>query len=235
MRWFDSGNEATNQGPSDASFTVRVPKESCVLDGSQDRREGNSVLRTSLRMRKYDDSVAVEDEVAPELAPVLTAMQMGDVSLQQRSGVEEQDVRMCVGPQKRRSPESKASVGASLRITGDHEWQTESVLKPGDSLSGLERDDHDDRLRPLEPVLLFGHLHEMAFAQQSPDVAKEGQMHRRPTERGESEFLSIQRGEAKVGRSIARFHQSWPTRLRAPSIRSNMNLRRAVIRPRLSF
>jgi hypothetical protein len=157
-------------------------------------------------MRQHHDSIAVEDEVAPELAPVLTAMKIGHVPTQQRPGVEENDIGVCVSPQERRTLESKRLVGLSLWIESDHEGQPQSILEPRDSLSGLEGDDDHGRVRLLESVLLLRHLHEMAFAQQSPDVAQEGQEHGPGPQRRKSQFLSVQRGEAEVGRSIARFH-----------------------------
>jgi hypothetical protein len=123
-------------------------------------------------MRQHHDSVAVEDEVAAELAPVLTAMQIGDASLEKGLGVEPDDLGG-VDAQKRRTSESKASVCGPLRIEGDHKWEMEPALKPGDSFSGLEGDNDNDGICPLEPVHPFSHLHEMPLAKQSPDVAEE--------------------------------------------------------------
>lgn len=54
-----------------------------VLDGSEDLADGDSVFRAPLRMGQYDGSVSVEDEITPELPPVLTAPEIGDSSLQQ--------------------------------------------------------------------------------------------------------------------------------------------------------
>ena len=116
-------------------------------------------------MRQNNDSVPVENEITPELASVLTAMQTWDVPLQECSGVEGHDAGMCVGPQKGCPPKCKASVAVPVRIKRDHEGKVEPILEARGSLSRFERDDHHGRACPLEPVIAFCHLHEMAFAQ----------------------------------------------------------------------
>ncbi len=152
-------------------------------------------------MGKYDGSLSVEHEVAPELTPVLIEMDIGDASAQQRLAVEEHDIGMCVGSQERGPPKSECSIRGPIRIEGDLERQRQSILHPGNALSGLERD-HDDR-RTFEPVFQLGHLHEMAFTEKSTDVAKESQNDGRAPERIESQLLSLEGREAKIGRSIA--------------------------------
>ncbi len=104
-----------------AAGLSRRPLGSSILDGSQDRADRSSILRASLGMRKNNDSVPVEDEITPQLASVLTAMQTWDVPLQECSGVEGHDAGMCVGPQKGCPPKCKASVAVPVRIKRDHE------------------------------------------------------------------------------------------------------------------
>lgn len=164
---------------------------SSTLDRSQDRADGNSVLRTSFRMGQHEGSVPVEHEITTELASVLTSAERREASLQQGPGVEEDDIRMSVGSQKRRTSQPKDLVGVPLWVQGDLEGQIEPVLKPGGSFFGLERDDDHSRVRPPEFVLLCGHLHEMALADQSPDVAKEGKDYRRTPELRETQLVSI--------------------------------------------
>jgi hypothetical protein len=152
---------------------VGLSRARSLIDGRQDGPYLDSVLRASLSMCQHQDSVAVEDEVAAELMPVLTAMQIGDAAMKKGLGVEPDDIGMRVDSQRRRTSESKASVRAPLRIEGDHKWEMKPPLKPGDSFSGLEGDDDNHGIYLLEPVHPFGHLHEMALAKQSPDVTQE--------------------------------------------------------------
>jgi hypothetical protein len=154
-------------------ITVGLSRARSVIDGGQDGPYRDSVFRPSLSVRQHHDSVAVEDEVPAELAPVLTAMQIGDASMKKGLGVEPNDIGVSVDAQKRRPSESKASVRGPLRIEGDHKREMEPALKPNGSFSGLEGDNDNDGICLLETVHPFGHLHEMAFAKQSPDVAQE--------------------------------------------------------------
>lgn len=67
-------------------------------------------------MCQHDDSVSVEDEIAPELSSVLSAMNVGDTTMQQGLAVEEDDVGVRVRPQDRGLLQSKSSVGDHARI-----------------------------------------------------------------------------------------------------------------------
>ncbi len=49
-------------------------------------------------MSQQYDAFSIENEIAPELAPVLTMMKMGDASPYKGLSVEDDDIRMNVGP-----------------------------------------------------------------------------------------------------------------------------------------
>ncbi len=127
---------------------------------------------------------------------------------------------MGVAPQEAGAPESEVSVTDSLRIEGDHEGKPKAILKRSDSVFGLERDDDNRGVRLLEAVLLLGHLHEMTFAQQSPDVAQKRNDHGHAAESGETQLLSTETGQSKIRSPITRFHQSptIPARLTVRSV-----------------
>lgn len=67
-----------------------------LLDGAEDLADGSSVFRAPLGVRQDDDSLSVENEIAPELTSVLTAMEVGYPPPQQGLPVEEDDIRMRV-------------------------------------------------------------------------------------------------------------------------------------------
>ncbi len=94
------------------------------------------------------------------------------------------------------------------RIKGDDEGQTEVVLKPGTSFLGFERDDDHGCTGLAKSFLLFGHLHEMAFADQSPDVAQESEDNGRTPELRKIQLLTVLREEANIGRAVTDLHDA---------------------------
>lgn len=143
------------------------------LDGSHDRADGNPVFGTLFGMSEHDDTVTVENEVTSELTPILIALQPRHLSPHERLGVEEQYIGMEVHPRERSTSEAECFVACSPGIKREGKGEVKAILKGRRSLPGIERDDDHRRVRPLKTIVAFGHLHEVAFTQQSTDVAQE--------------------------------------------------------------
>lgn len=176
----------------------RVADSDQISESLQQGGDGGPVLGSPLGVGERDRATGVYDEVSAELPSILASMKIGKLARGDHLGVAPDDAGMEICPEHRRAPEAECFVSRAVGVDHGCEGQREPVSQVTQVTRRLEGDDQHLRPFRFERLSLARHLHEMVFAEQSPDIAQEGKHDRCAAEISKPDPLAVQRDEGDV-------------------------------------
>jgi hypothetical protein len=122
-------------------------------------------------MGQDDLAVGTQHHVSTQLATVLAEVQIWSLTFGEHAGVAPNNAGLKVGARPGGTAHLEGPVGGPLFIDDEAEGAIDPPLQPREALWILETDNQHLDCGSVEAIPMLGHLHEMVFAEESPDVA----------------------------------------------------------------
>jgi len=126
-------------------------------------------------------------------------VQVGKLSLDHHASVASDDGGMEVGARPRGTSQAVSLIGGEFGIPQEWERAVDLLPQPSETVAVLEADHRHAGVDVLESILHACHLHEMAFAEQSTDIAQETDQKWAAEQVGDANGSSVEPLESCIG------------------------------------